>query len=101
MATDRTFLKTIGINAPTVEGYLMPQTYFVPWGEKPAVLLRRMSDLFLRFYSDSLKALAQRQGLSPYEVVILASIVEGEARADNGMESKVISPPGLAHARAP
>jgi UPF0755 protein len=82
MAEDRPFLKTIGINAPSAEGYLMPDTYYVPWGEKPATLLRRMADQFLRFYNDSLKSRAAAQGLSPYEAVILASIVEGEAKVD-------------------
>jgi UPF0755 protein len=82
LASDRDFLKTIGINASTAEGYLMPDTYFITWGEKPETLLRRMADLFLRFYSDSLKSRAAQQNLTPYEVVILASIVEGEARVD-------------------
>jgi UPF0755 protein len=81
-ATDRTFLKTIGINASTVEGYLMPDTYFINWGEQPETLLRRMSTLFLNFYNDSLKAKAVQQDLTPYQAVTLASIVEGEARVD-------------------
>ena len=82
LANDRTFLKTIGINAATAEGYLMPDTYRMYWGEKPAVLLRRMADLFRSFYSDSLKKKAEALGLTPYEGIILASIVEGEARVD-------------------
>ncbi len=89
LANDRTFLRTIGINAVSAEGYLMPDTYFVPWGEKPATLLKRMTTLFKRFYDDAKKSAAQRQGLSPYEAVILASIVEGEARVEQ--ERRVIA----------
>jgi UPF0755 protein len=83
LANDREFLKNIGINAATGEGYLMPDTYFINWGEKPETLLRRMTTLFLNFYTDSLKRRAARQNLTPYEVVTLASIVEGEARIDD------------------
>ncbi len=80
LANDRAFLQTIGINAGTAEGYLMPDTYFVFWGEKPAVILRKMATLFRNFYTDPLKKQAAAQNLTPYQVIILASIVEGEAR---------------------
>lgn len=60
----------------------MPDTYIVFWGEKPATLLRRMAETFRVFYNDSLKALAAAQNLTPYQAVILASIVEGEARVE-------------------
>jgi len=80
LANDRAFLQTIGINASTAEGYLMPDTYFLFWGEKPAAVLKKMAELFRGFYNDSLKSLAAAQNLTPYEAVVLASIVEGEAR---------------------
>jgi UPF0755 protein len=82
LASDREFLKKIGINAATAEGYLMPDTYFLFYGEQPEVVLEKMSNLFREFYTDELKNKAAAQKLTPYEVVILASIVEGEARVD-------------------
>ena len=80
LANDREFLKTIGINAATAEGYLLPDTYFLFWGEEPRTLLRRLSEEFRAFYTDELKERAKEIGLSAYEAIILASIVEGEAR---------------------
>ena len=82
LANDREFLKTIGLNAPTAEGYLMPDTYFLYWGETPEMLLRRMSGLFLEYYTSERKAHAEKINLTPYEAIILASLVEGEARVD-------------------
>lgn len=82
LATDREFLATLGLNAETAEGYLMPDTYFLNWGAEPEVLLREMSALFLRFYTEERKQKAVALGLTPYEAVILASLVEGEARTD-------------------
>ena len=80
LANDRDFLKSIGLTASTAEGYLMPDTYFLYWGATPESLLRDMSVLFLKFYDDGKKAKAAALNLSPYEVIILASLVEGEAR---------------------
>jgi UPF0755 protein len=82
LANDREFLRTIGINASSAEGYLMPETYFLFWGEAPTTLLRRFSEEFRSFYDDEMKERAKATGLSSYEAVILASIVEGEARVD-------------------
>ena len=82
LATDREFLKSIGLNASTAEGYLMPDTYFVYWGATAESLLREMSSLFLKFYNDERKNLAGKINLSPYEAIILASLVEGEARIE-------------------
>lgn len=87
LANDREFLKTIGINASTAEGYLMPDTYFIFWGEKGGVLLRRMAELFKEFYTESLKEKAKEVNLSPYEAIVLASIVEGEARVASERET--------------
>lgn len=82
LANDRAFLGTIGINAATAEGYLLPDTYFLFWGEDPRVLLRRLSEEFRAFYDDEMKERAKQNGLSAYEAIILASIVEGEARVE-------------------
>lgn len=82
LANDRKFLEKIGINASTAEGYLMPDTYFLYWGEQPEAILTRLAETFRAFYTDDLKKLATAQGLSPYEAITLASIVEGEARTD-------------------
>lgn len=82
LANDREFLKTVGISASTAEGYLLPDTYFLFWGEDARTLLRRFAEEFRGFYTDELKERAKAIGLSSYEAIILASIVEGEARVD-------------------
>lgn len=80
LANDRTFLKSIGIEASSAEGFLMPDTYFIYWGERPATILREMHETFTAFYTEALQKKSQAIGLDPYRALILASIVEGEAR---------------------
>lgn len=83
LGADRTFLRSIGVNAASAEGYLMPDTYFIYWGEQPQVLLKRMAELHRKFYTAGLRQRAEAIGLTPYEALILASIVEGEAVVDS------------------
>lgn len=83
LAHDRAFLDSLGITAPSIEGYLAPDSYeFLP-GTSPEVAFRTMAhrtqDILLRLAAgrDSLPL-----GLSLHQVLTLASIVEAEAMAD-------------------
>ncbi len=82
LANDRTFLRSMGLNASTAEGYLMPDTYFVDWGVPPEVLLREMILLFRAYYTDEKQSMSADNNLTPYETIILASLVEGEAKTE-------------------
>lgn len=68
------------IAAPSLEGYLFPDTYDVPWGlpagEIVDVMLSRLDEKF----SIGLLQRAAEIGLSPHEVLTLASIVEAETQ---------------------
>lgn len=60
------------------EGYLFPDTYFVPLGSTAAELVDLMAEtMHLRFSAD-LREAAARRGLSPHEVLTLASMIERE-----------------------
>ena len=60
------------------EGYLFPDTYIVPLGSTAAELIALMVEtMHLRFSADMREAAAER-GLTPHEVLILASIIERE-----------------------
>jgi UPF0755 protein len=83
LARDRAFLDSLGVNAPTLEGYLAPDTYeFLP-GTAPEVALRTMA---AKQREVLLAAAVGRDSLplemSLHEVLTLASIVESEAQVD-------------------
>lgn len=61
------------------EGYLFPDTYRLPLNAQPSDLLSRMLDNMASKLPNDAVSLAQRQGLTFYDVLILASIVEREA----------------------
>ena len=81
LARDRAFLDSLGIAAPSIEGYLAPDSYeFLP-GTLPEVAFRTMVQ---RTQSILLDASAGREslplGLSLQQLLALASIVESEAQ---------------------
>jgi UPF0755 protein len=68
----------LGVNAPSLEGYLFPDTYkFAP--KTPANIV---VEAMINLYKQKTKALDfNKSHLSPHEVIILASIVEKETGA--------------------
>ncbi len=60
------------------EGYLFPETYPLPDGANPADLIARMLDTMAGQLPPNVLGLAQQRGLTFYQVLTLASIVERE-----------------------
>ncbi|MFJ4915447.1 endolytic transglycosylase MltG [Streptomyces sp. NPDC088726] len=75
------------------EGYLFPATYPVTSGTTPESLLRYMVDTAVkRFGADHITAGAQRNGVTVYQTVAIASIVQAEAdtEPDMGKVARVV-----------
>lgn len=64
------------------EGYMFPDTYLFPDDVIISQVTRKLKDTFDQRYTDELKNKIRAQGLTDKEGVILASIVEREARSD-------------------
>ena len=77
----------------SLEGLILPETYFVTKGDDEAKILRKLVDAFDQLATQlNLSGAAGRFGLSPYQAVIVASLVEREARVDEdrGKVARVI-----------
>ncbi|MFE8915337.1 endolytic transglycosylase MltG [Streptomyces globisporus] len=75
------------------EGYLFPATYPIDEATEPAGLLRYMADTARKhFAADHVTAGAQRNNVSLYDTVTIASIVQAEADtpADMGKVARVV-----------
>ncbi len=83
----------IPADQPLLEGTLYPETYTVEEGDTEAVVIRRMVDQFEQVATEvGLNERAAALGLTPYEVLIVASMVEREAGtvADGPKVARVI-----------
>lgn len=67
----------------SLEGLLFPDTYQVSNGESEAQVVERMVALMERVArQENLEALADERGLDPYQIFIIASMIEREAKLD-------------------
>lgn len=82
LCDNSSFRHELGIDAPSMEGYLMPDTYKFLWQVSEEEIIERMVGEFRKFYSDSLRQRQEQMRFSMGEVLALASIVEGEAVLD-------------------
>lgn len=77
-ARDPEFLLTLGVDAPRIEGYLFPETYFLQEDMPAKEVIARMHQEFIR---QTAQLNLSHPQLSAHELVILASIVEKETGA--------------------
>lgn len=77
---DPDFVAAVGLPpGASLEGFLFPDTYQLPPTVTPLMLREILTDTFLEHVTAQVIADANAQGLSMYQVVTLASIVEREA----------------------
>ena len=89
--TVRSQYQPVGNNS--LEGLILPETYFITKGADEAAILRKMVDAFDQLSTQiNLPGAAAKFGLSPYQAVVVASLVEREARVDEdrGKVARVI-----------
>jgi len=68
------------VPAPTLEGYLFPDTYRVPFGSSAADVVNQMTARAHASWTEAYERRAREIGMSHHDVMTLASIVEAEAR---------------------
>src|SRR2546428_3810096 len=78
-ATDRRFLDANGIEGPSVEGYLFPDTYQFVRGMTPEEMLGKMAQRMRAKLTPEIRSRARDRGLSAHQLLTLASIIEREA----------------------
>lgn len=80
---DPGFIRSLGVEGESFEGYLFPNTYLLPQFTTADELIRMMVAQFNVEYTDTLVARTEQMGETVHDVLTLASIVEGEALLDS------------------
>lgn len=83
LATDRESIGALGLDVPTLEGYLFPETYTFSRPINGAQIVKAMVRQFWRHLPPDWRQRAEELGYSLNDIVILASIVEKEAVIDS------------------
>jgi UPF0755 protein len=77
----------LGFPVKSFEGFLRPETYSLPVAVRPDELVRIMVDGFKAGWEPGWTAQLDSIGMTQLQAVTFASIVEGEARADDERET--------------
>jgi UPF0755 protein len=78
-AGDSSWIRSLGLPRPMLEGYLFPETYVFPKTLEPREALRTIVREADSRFDEGMRRRAERIGWSRDRVVILASIVQAEA----------------------
>lgn len=84
---DEALLKSLGFEKKDVFALFIPDTYQVYWTDPVETILSRQKAAYDAFWTDEAKAKAKEQKLTPLEVSVLASIVNGETNYEPEMPS--------------
>lgn len=83
--------RALGVDAASLEGYLFPDTYRIPFGSDARDVAAQMLTRFHGVWTPDQERRAREIGMTRHEVVTLASIIESEAHvpAERAMVSAV------------
>ena len=79
---DSSFIHKLGLNTRSLEGYLLPDTYFFYWGMAEEDVIKFLVNKTLAIFSVEVKARLDSMNMTIHQVLTLASIIEGEALFD-------------------
>lgn len=83
VASDRARVRQVAPDSPTLEGYLLPETYNLPIPVTATSLVEAMVEEFQRKWNPSWDLRLDSLRMTRTQLLALASIVEGEARHDD------------------
>jgi UPF0755 protein len=89
LCKNKNFIKSLGLNTSSLEGYLYPNTYRVEKQTGAKGIIKEMYNAYRVIFTEEYKKRALKLGFTEYEIIILASIIEKETGVKH--ERKLIS----------
>ncbi len=86
---DPVFIASVGVHAPSLEGFLFPNTYDLSKGLSSKDILIKMVDQFKAEYTSAMQQRAKQLGMTELQIITLASMIEKET--SNPQERYLIS----------
>ncbi|PLX32473.1 MAG: endolytic transglycosylase MltG [Ignavibacteria bacterium] len=77
---DRSFIASLGLDIPTLDGYLLPETYRIRYDDTERMFLTRLVQDVLNVFTPERRRRMESMRRSMHEILTMASLVEGETR---------------------
>lgn len=85
LANDKDFLKSLNINANSLEGYLLPGIYNIYENSDAEEVISILTNSLNEFLNDSLNFQNQTNNFDKHQILTIASIIEGETNFKDEM----------------
>ena len=95
MSKEKSFINSLGIDAGNVEGYLLPNTYYLLTSNGAGGVIKKLAGEMNKLFDVKLSTRLKELRMSKHQILTLASIIDGES--NNFSEFKRIS--GVYHNR--
>lgn len=82
---DSAYLESLGFTRETIYAMLLPDTYNLLWHTQADELMQKLLKEYNLYWDEDRRSRAQRSGLTPMQVSILASIVARETNKNDEM----------------
>ncbi len=82
LTADTAFIKGFGLDVPSLEGYLFPDTYFFYKNDQEKSIIFKMVSNFHQKWLRITQNIPNKAGKSQHEILTLASLIEGECILD-------------------
>jgi UPF0755 protein len=80
LSTDREVLDALDVEGPSLEGYLFPDTYLIPWGMTAEEIVRMMRARLSEVFDADMRRRVEELGMTVHQALTLASIIQAETR---------------------
>ncbi|HQU93037.1 MAG TPA: endolytic transglycosylase MltG [Pyrinomonadaceae bacterium] len=80
LMNDTSQISDIDAEAKNLEGYMYPATYDFPPGTQPQAIIKQMVEQFRKVWKPEWTEAAKAKGLTPHQVVTIASLIETESK---------------------
>lgn len=86
LTRDRDFIRTLGLDVSSLEGYLFPNTYHIPKRSTCKEIIHAIVTNLWQAFTPELRARAREINMSVHQVLTLASVIEKETSVDGERE---------------
>jgi UPF0755 protein len=79
LSEDKSFINSLGLNVKNLEGYLLPETYYIYQDNSAEEILRRLKLQMDKIFTPEIEARMKLLKMTRNEILTLASIINGES----------------------
>lgn len=83
LLTDPELIRSLSLEVPSLEGYLLPETYSFPKNATEEQVIRKMAAEMFAFFDSEKMRQAEFLGMDLHQILTLASIIEKEMGVEN------------------